>query len=76
MSNYSINESSVRVDLFRPSGKWYDSVAICEADFKGCSVEDSVKAVFTKLYGNRYQGMTLVCLNPYHEHSCPVMFVL
>jgi hypothetical protein len=76
MSNYSIDESSVRVDIFKESGKWCQTVAIQGAKFTGCDVHDSVKLALRKVVGNKFVGMTAVCLEPYHEFSHPIMFVI
>ena len=75
MSNYSNNESSVRVDIFKPSGKWYQSIAVSGADYTGC-VHNSVRKATKEHLGTGFKGMTAVCIHPYHEHSHPVMFIL
>lgn len=76
MSNYSNDCSSVRVDIFRESGKWYETVAITKAKYSNCSIHDSVKAALKEVIGTGFKGMTAVCLEPYHEHSHPIMFVI
>lgn len=81
--NYSDDPSMVRVDFFKPSGKWYATEAvkwltyeakdkmISEA-FKGALVKHLLKKDRTL----RLAGMTAVCLDPYHESSFPQMVVI
>lgn len=79
MSNYSINPADVRVDFFKPSGKWYTTECVrwtgeWEAKKQGLfdAFKQSLKDHF-KGDPNRLSGMTVVCLNPYHEYSHPIM---
>ena len=73
--NFSVDESSVRVDLFKPSGKWSETVAIIEADYTGC-VHESVKKALNKVLDGRCVGYTAVCLEPCHELGHPISFVI
>lgn len=76
MSNYSVNPAMVRVDFFKPSGKWYDTVAV---EWQGYHHSDIYQALRNSLntsgYGDKYSGMTAVCLEPYHENAHPLMIV-
>lgn len=76
---YSENESDVRVDFFKPSGKWYTTESVrWTGEWEGekqlihdafaKSLRDHVKD-----NPNRLDGMTAVCLEPYYEHSHPIM---
>ena len=75
MSNYSTNDNSVRVDVFKPSGKWCTSIEMLDAKYTGC-IHKSVKEAFKNNFGNGFKGMTAVCLETCHESSHPVMFVV
>lgn len=74
MSNYSENAAMCRVDFFKESGKWYTTEAI---NFSCCdwssSPVDALKEALMKQIGTKYSGMTAVCLEPYVEHSFPVI---
>lgn len=77
MSNYSEDESSVRVDFFKPSGRWYQSIALVwTGGYKNCSVHDEFKKSLRNQIGDPMNGMTAVCLTPYHEHSHPIMVIV
>lgn len=72
---YSDDASSVRVDFFKPSGKWYATEAV---KWTGSYEEDIRDAFLQSLKDHfkgvpRYQGMTAVCLHPYHKHEHPLM---
>ena len=80
MSNYSENPESCRVDFFKESGKWYTTEAVLfEGPWKGSSdnlIYDAFKEALRKHFKdqpNRLKGMIAICLNPYHEHSHPLM---
>lgn len=75
MSNYSEREDSVRVDFFKPSGKWYTSVAIEWEGYSDCDIIEAFRSSLEVSIGDAYRGMTAVCLEPYHEHSHPIMIV-
>ena len=74
---YIDDDSMVRVDFFKPGGKWYCSEAVrwtggygdveIHTAFK-ISLQDHFRAD-----PNRLNGMVAVCLEPYHEHAHPLM---
>lgn len=69
---FTTDEAMVRMDFFKESGKWYDTVSVSMRGYYGVSIlEAVVKSARTQC--NAYSGMTLVCLEPYHQHSHPVM---
>lgn len=79
--NYSENSDSVRVDYFKPSGKWYMTEAL---DMSGYWDEASVySAVIKSLddawnlrHGGRpsaWRQFTIVVLEPSHRNAYPVM---
>ena len=78
MTHYSESENSVRVDFFKESGKWYTTEAVkWDNDiYKGLINECFKTALIRHLKsesGFRLSGMIAVCLDPYHEHSFPLM---
>lgn len=87
MSHYSNNPGRVRVDLFKPGGKWYATGSIDmgafygstlthEAVYAGCCASPDGRegwpVVSTPDEWLREDG-TIVCLAPYHVHAHPVM---
>lgn len=90
---FTTNDSRVRVDFFKPSGKWYGTASIdMEKHYKGV-IQDCVYQACVDEYNKGDEGewgytftpediltrdkedggWTIVCLEPYHEHSHPVM---
>lgn len=83
---YTTDDSMVRVDFFKPSGKWYYTEAVeWTGSFYGTTVDgraslqevqnpvDAFKQSLRDHLRNRFQEMTAVCLEPYHEFSFPLM---
>lgn len=83
MSHYSDDPHMVRVDFFKETGKWYTTEAIAmTGEWKGgphSQLHDMfAKALIKHLthdgHGSvRLDDMIAVCLEPYHEHSHPLM---
>jgi len=74
--NYSSDDSMVRVDFFRPSGKWYSTEAIKWKMYSRVPIHQAFKESLSEHCKGRMVGMTAVCLNPYHEHAHPLMVKL
>ena len=73
MSNYSENESSVRVDFFKSSGKWYMTKAIdWTGGYKNCCIHEAFEKSLFDNFGNAFTEFDAVCIEPYHEHSHPI----
>ena len=75
MGNFSENESSIRVDFFKPGGKWVFTRAVqWTGGYKDCCIHTAFKEslVEAELLLPHY---TIVCLEPYHEHSHPLCLV-
>jgi hypothetical protein len=72
---YSIDESMVRVDFFKESGKWYATEAVKWIGYRNTLIYDAFENSLREHFKGipRYVGMWAVCLVPYHEHSCPIM---
>ena len=71
---YSTEEDTVRVDFFKPSGKWYTDIAMkWTGGYSDIYIFDAFKKSLRDAVGDSYSGMTAVCLEPYHEHAHPLM---
>lgn len=82
---YCEDDSMVRVDFFRPSGKWYCTEAVKWLTFCGMHdqgglspVEAFVEALASHLgkTETRMDGMLAVCLHPYHQFAHPVSIIV
>lgn len=72
--NYSNDESMVRVDFFKPSGKWYTTEAVkWTGGYRDVHIIDAFKASLREHLEGRLSDMDAVCLEPYHEHQHPIM---
>lgn len=73
MTNYSDNPGMVRVDYFKPSGKWYMTEALDMYDFYN---ELSVYAAVEKALvrdGRYLRHFDIIVMEPYHRNAYPVM---
>ncbi len=70
---YSDNDAMVRVDFFKPSGKWYCTEAI---EWTGGYYDvDIIEAFATSLRRElmgRLESFDAVCFKPYHESNHPI----
>ena len=73
---FSINPEQVRIDIFKPSGKWYTTIALQWNGYKDILIHTAFEQSMDEQYTGLWSGMTAVCLNPYHEHSHPLMITL
>ena len=73
---YSENDSMVRVDFFKSSGKWYTTEAVrWTGGYSHIDIHEAFKRSLRdhfKDYPNRLYEMDAVCLEPYHEFSHPI----
>jgi len=68
---FALNPQQVRVDFFKPSGKWYTTEVLLWTEYEGYIVD-----IFHDLLDiqfSNYYDYTAVCLHPYHEHSYPLI---
>ena len=79
---YTIHSSHVRVDRFKESGKWYDTLEVdMEDHYYDNIIQDALRRSINESYShvNNFvdgwlaQGGSFVCLEPYHQNSHPVM---
>jgi len=75
MTHFCVDENSIRVDLFKPSGKWYTTISV-KMNFTNPSIHNSLQEAIKEKYPTNYEGMTAVCLNPFHKFSHPVMLTV
>lgn len=76
MSYYSDDPCMCRVDFFKPSGKWYDSVAVSfEGLYDTPLIHDAFREALERAKLMR-RGFRAVCLEPYHQHSHPIMLTI
>lgn len=73
---YSNNPGSVRVDFFKPGGKWYMTEDLDMARFWGFGItpHEAVEAAL-EAKGRNLKHFTRVVLKPYHKSAYPVMLV-
>lgn len=71
---YCEDDSMVRVDFFRSSGKWYTSEAVkWTGNYDDDIFESFEKSLCDHFEGtNRLSEMDAVCLKPYHKYSHPI----
>ncbi len=79
---YSTDSSMVRVDFFRPNGKWYCTEAVkwtgewIGANDKKQDIFEAFKQSLKDHFKdnpNRLSDMDAVCLEPYHEWTHPII---
>ena len=76
MTNFSPFASNVRVDFFRPSGKWHTTSALDMKDrWDQIPLHQAIQDALNEQYGDQYDGLIAVVLEPYHEHPHPIMVV-
>lgn len=73
--NYSDKPYQVRVDFFKPSGKWYETECMVWSGESSadCNIVEEFKHSLQEHLEGRMKGMYAVCLDPYHENSYPLM---
>jgi hypothetical protein len=79
VSHYSENEGSVRMSLFKKSGKWYQDLAVDMGGFfNEPLIRNAVLKALHKQFPDRFFGpdWIVVCLEPYHVHSHPQLIYL
>ena len=66
---HSEDESMVRVDFFKPSGKWTGGYFANDENIHAAFVTSLTNAAAGS---ERLNGLLAVCLEPYHEHAHPL----
>ena len=70
---YTTDPEMIRVDFFKPSGKWYTTESIKWVGSYTTDLHEGFKRSLRASLGDRLKGMTAVCLHPYHELAFPLM---
>jgi len=78
MTHYSASSTDVRVDFFKPSGKWYVTESIkWIGEWHG--KKQSIHEAFAQSLRNHFKNMPnrliemdAICINPYHEYTHPI----
>lgn len=79
---FATEDHMVRVDLWKDSGKWYDTVALkwdryeTKKDNAVELIHETFRRCFKEQFFNHYMGMRATCLEPYHEHSHPLSIII
>ncbi len=78
---YSDNEKMVRVDFFKVNDaggfKWAHTEAMEWVDYNSDDIKLTFHESIRKIrHPLRLAGLVAVCLEPYHQHSHPVMIQL
>lgn len=75
MTHYTDNPGMVRVDYFKPSGKWYMTEAHDMSDYyNDPDIHRAIEAMLER-DGRNLKHFTRVILEPYHQNACPIMLV-
>ena len=74
MCNVDYNEPKmVLVHLFKPSGKWSDTVELSWDNSKVSNyILDAFNELMVQQYPESHLGLTAVCIDPHHEHAHPL----
>ena len=79
MTNYSEKSGHVKVDFYKPSGKWYMTEQYDMSDYynAGITVVEAVEMMLkANERGKRLMPQFIVVVDdPYHKNSYPVMLV-
>lgn len=70
---YHIYDYMVRVDQFKPNGKWYQTLSINMNNLYDHHCVHEALKIALQNDGRDVERWTYVCLEPYHKHSHPVM---
>lgn len=78
MTHYSNDPAMVRVDIFKDTGKWYETLNIRWVDYNALSIKDAfrislLKHFETEEHPQRFNGMWAICLHPHHRFAHPLM---
>lgn len=70
---YSTEEDMVRVDFFKSHGKWVETIQMKWIFWEDVEIHKAFRLSLFACVGNRFAGMTAVCLEPYHKYAHPIM---
>lgn len=71
---YIDDPSMVRVDFFKPGGKWYCTEAVrWTGGYGDVEIHEAFAESLREHLQGRLHGMVAVCLEPYHSYAHPLM---
>lgn len=80
---YTTDETQVRVDFFKPSGKWYCTESLRWDRYATQTIvggivtyespENTFRRCLQEQFGDRLIEMTAVCLEPYSDPAYPLL---
>jgi len=71
---FSTNDNSVRVDRFKPSGKWYDTIALSVDSWENPDMWTAYEIAFENQTGKKLEkDWMLVILEPWNQYSHPII---
>jgi len=70
---YCENDSMVRVDFFKQSGKWHATRQMPWLQYTGC-IQDIFRMSLNYEFGEAWKQFDVVCLEPHHENAHPLQF--
>lgn len=75
---YSISSEQVRIDLWKSSGKWHDTIALRWDRYfitiagKSEDLHETFARCMKEQHPDKYIGMRATCLEPYSEIALPI----
>ena len=72
---YINDDSYVRVDFFKQSGKWYTTISMQWIGYYG-DIKDEFKKSIKEFFKDKdytFEDFDAICLDPYNIHSHPLM---
>jgi hypothetical protein len=69
---YTNDPAMVRVDFFKPSGKWYTTEAVKWIGYSDPLIHDAFAESLRRHLGQRLRDMDAVCLEPFHRSAHPI----
>lgn len=71
---YTTDDSFVRIDFFKPSGKWYCTESMKWKGYNGFIHDEFKESLREHIEEDRgLSGMHVVCLEPHNINSYPLM---
>lgn len=80
MTHYSDNPASVRVDFYKPSGKWYMTEELMMGLGYEGPIFDALEAALVRTFGEKRaerlrKQFIIVVQEPYHANAYPLMLL-
>jgi len=69
---FTLDDSYIRVEMFKPSGKWYETIAP-QMEYAGGHIVDRFRKAVEKELDGRLRGYWAVCFDPYDLNPYPLM---